>query len=192
MAIIKLPKKGYGQLELNDVAFRRDGRIEAQSFLDATEFEKGATAVGAVAENGMLFAIDFATRTLTKATAVNAADMPVGINYSAEKLYDPNKPGLRNYFTPQGEFLPRIGMLDVTDSFHTNVICYDDDAFADEDAIADAFDAGTAIYAGIASDGSGYWELSETKPTVGPVAQVAEVATMPDGQTGIKLVVIAR
>lgn len=44
----KLIQKGYGQLELNQVAFRRDGRIEAQCFLDATDFAK------IPAENGMI------------------------------------------------------------------------------------------------------------------------------------------
>ena len=37
MAINRLAKNGYGQLELNQVAFRRDGRIEAQCALDATD-----------------------------------------------------------------------------------------------------------------------------------------------------------
>ena len=30
----RLSKTGYGQVELNNVAFRRDGRIEAQCALD--------------------------------------------------------------------------------------------------------------------------------------------------------------
>ena len=29
---------GYGQVELNNVAFRRDGRIEAQCALDTADF----------------------------------------------------------------------------------------------------------------------------------------------------------
>ena len=37
MALQKMEKKGYGQLELNNVAFRRDGRIEAQCALDAVK-----------------------------------------------------------------------------------------------------------------------------------------------------------
>lgn len=34
----RLTEKGYGQIELNQVAFRRDGRIEAQCKLDDTAF----------------------------------------------------------------------------------------------------------------------------------------------------------
>lgn len=45
----------YGQLELNQVAFRRDGRIIAQYKLDPT--------IDYV-ENGMLLAIDYANKTV--------------------------------------------------------------------------------------------------------------------------------
>ena len=44
MAIKKLTKKGYGQIELNQVAWRRDGRIEAQCRLANKDD---------IAENGM-------------------------------------------------------------------------------------------------------------------------------------------
>ena len=46
MAIQRLTIDGYGQLEINNAAFRRDGRIEAQCSLDATDF------ASTVAENG--------------------------------------------------------------------------------------------------------------------------------------------
>ena len=38
MALKRLVIEGFGQLELNNVAFRRDGRIEAQCALDSTDF----------------------------------------------------------------------------------------------------------------------------------------------------------
>ena len=52
MALKRFMCDGYGQLELNQVAFRRDGRIEAQCALSPVDFEK------VPAENGMLLAID--------------------------------------------------------------------------------------------------------------------------------------
>ena len=52
MAIKRLTIDGFGQVELNNVAFRRDGRIEAQCAPDTTDF---ATAK---VENGMLLAVD--------------------------------------------------------------------------------------------------------------------------------------
>ena len=52
MAFKRMVIDGYGQLELNNVAFRRDGRVEAQCALDATDF------ADVPAENGMLLAVD--------------------------------------------------------------------------------------------------------------------------------------
>ena len=52
MALKRFICDGYGQLELNQVAFRRDGRIEAQCALSPVDFEK------VPAENGMLLAVD--------------------------------------------------------------------------------------------------------------------------------------
>ena len=191
MAIIKLPKTGYGQLELNKVAFRRDGRVEAQCALDATEFPATATAIGSVAENGMLLAINKAARKVVKATtALATAGTVIGINYTTEHMYDERKPQLSNFYLTSGTFLPRIGLLEVGDTFHTNTVCFDEAAYDDEEAIEDALTAGTPVYAGIATDGTGYWQVVATKPAVGPVAEVVEYGTMPDGQIGLKLHVL--
>lgn len=189
MAIQKLTKSGYGQIELNQVAWRRDGRIEAQCALDSTEF---TGLDGEKAENGMLFAINHVTRTLKKATAALAENCPIGINYSTEHIYDERTPGLKNFYLTGGEnFLPRLGLPAVGDRFTTNTICIN---------ASETFDFGTVhsmlqndttpVYAGIATDGSGYWELFETIPAVGPVARVIEYTDMPDGQEAIKLQII--
>lgn len=185
MAIVKLAKDGYGQLELNQVAFRRDGRIEAQCKLNATEFPAGATAIGDVAENGMLFGIDNVSRELSKATTSSAL---VGLNYSAEHMYDERKPGLKNFYLAGDDVYPRLGLLDIGDKFHTNTVCYDDAVLADEEAIEAAVETG--LYAQVASDGSGYWELVATEAAEGLSAQVLAFTTMPDGQPGVKLQVI--
>lgn len=187
MAIVKLAKDGYGQIELNQVAFRRDGRIEAQCKLDTTQFPADGTVV---AENGMLFAIDRVTRTLKKATAALAATQVIGINYSAEHMYDERYLGLKNFALTSNDFLPRLGYLAVGDKFTTNTICYDEGTYADMDAVQTALEGGTIVYAGIATDGSGYWQLVSSAPSAGPVAQVVEVHTMPDGQVGLMLHVI--
>ena len=52
MATKRLVISGYGQVELNNVAFRRDGRIEAQCAPNATDF------ANITVENGMLLAVD--------------------------------------------------------------------------------------------------------------------------------------
>lgn len=185
MAIVKLAKDGYGQLELNQVAFRRDGRIEAQCKLNATDFPAGSSAIGKVAENGMLFEIDNVSRELSKATTNSVL---VGLNYSAEHMYDEGKPGLRNFYLAGDDVYPRLGLLDLGDKFRTNTVCYDEDVLADEKAIVAAIKTG--LYAEIASDGSGYWELVVTQGAAGLSAQVLAFTTMPDGQPGVKLQVI--
>lgn len=192
MAIVKLPKIGYGQIELNQVAWRRDGRIEATCALNKEEFPANATKIGSVAENGMLFAINRAKRELTKATADNAAYSVIGINYSTEHLYDERLNGSYRHFYLHGgdTFLPRLGLLSAGDSFHTNTACYDDEKYADLDALKDAINGDAPVFAGIATDGSGYWEICDAAPAAGPVARVVEYADMPDGQVAVKLYIL--
>ena len=191
MAIVKMTKKGYGQIELNQVAWRRDGRIEAQCHLDAEQFPADAMEIGMVAENGMLFAIDNVTRTLRKATIELAESEMIGINYSSEHLYDERKQGYKDFYLTGGEnFLPRLGYMAAGDKFTLNTVCYDDEVFADEDAIVEEMNGGEKLYAGIASDGSGYWEISKEMPAGGPVARVIAYTDMPDGQCAVKLQVI--
>lgn len=191
MAMKKLTKKGYGQIELNQVAWRRDGRIEAQCRLDDVQFPADATDIGEVAENGMLFAIDNVTRTLKKATLELAKTEMIGINYSTEHLYSERKQGYKDFFLTGGEnFLPRLGYLAAGDKFTLNTACYDDSTFTNEAAIAEAVNGETPVFAGIASDGSGYWEIAKIAPTAGPVARVIAFTDMPDGQPAVKLQVI--
>ena len=78
MATNRFTIDGYGQVELNNVAFRRDGRIEAQCAPDATDFADGI-------ENGMLVAVDDQNR---KIKLVVDATLPIGLVYSTEHIYD--------------------------------------------------------------------------------------------------------
>ena len=59
MAFKRFVIDGYSQLELNQVAFRRDGRVEAQCALDDTDF------ASVPAENGMLLAVTELTERLS-------------------------------------------------------------------------------------------------------------------------------
>ena len=124
MALKRMVIDGYGQVELNQVAFRRDGRIEAQCALDATDF---ATAP---AENGMLLAVDNITRTVK---LPKDASLPLALNYTAEHIYDERTPGLKNFKTEVGGISPRLGYLSVGDKFVTNCIAYDSDEFTKEE-----------------------------------------------------------
>lgn len=181
MALQKIEKKGYGQIELNQVAFRRDGRIEAQCKLNATDF---ATIP---AENGMILAIDNVTRTVKLPTG---SDDLYGINYSSEHMYDERANALKDFYLERGTFLPRLGYLAIGDKFTTNAIAYDDGEFDDTAAVKTAAGAigTTALYGKPCANG--YIQVTATKPT-GLTLKVIKSTTMPDGQFALKFQVIA-
>lgn len=176
----RLTIDGYGQIEINNCAFRRDGRIEAQCAPDSTDF------ASAVLENGMLLAVDAANRTVKFATD---SSLPIALNYSAEHMYDERKPGLKNfYLNGSDDFYPRLGYLSIGDKFTTNCLSHDEsDDAAFESALASY--QTTKLYGGASSDGTIL--VSTSKPSYGPVLEVIEKTTMPDGSLGVKFRCIA-
>ena len=184
MAFKRMTIDGFGQLELNQVAFRRDGRVEAQCALDATDF------ADVPAENGMLLAVDRVNRTIKFPKSAVIATCPVALNYTTEHMYDERANALKNFKLERGTFLPRLGFLSVGELFTTNCIGYDDDEFDDDEALEDAFDDidTTPLYGGISNEGA--IAVSATKPTAGPVLLAVEKTTMPDGQLAMKFQVL--
>ena len=186
MALKRLVIDGYGQLEINNCAFRRDGRIEAQCAPDTTDFSQ------AKVENGMILSVDNVNR---KVALPTDSSLPVAIVYSAEHIYDERTPGLKNFaLNGKDDFLPRLGYLSVGDKFTTNCIGYDsavDSAWATESAFISALGtcASNMIYGGISAKGAIL--VSATAPTVGPKLRVVEKTTMPDGTLGVKFQVLA-
>ena len=168
----RLSKIGYGQLELNSVAFRRDGRIEAQCKL-ASDIE--------YVENGMLLAIDQATRTVSMPTG---NDDLIALNYTTEHMYDERLlSSLRNFKLDNGTFLPRLGYLAAGDKFTTNCVAIAE-AEGDFATIAEVEAAG--VYGHASEDG---YILVNNERT-GALLKVAEITTMPDGQPAVKFVAI--
>jgi hypothetical protein len=183
MALKRLLIDGYGQIELNQVAFRRDGRIEAQCALGA-DFDKVA------AENGMLLAVDNINRVVKFPVAGEI--FPIALNYTTEHMYDERAKGLKNFSLNKGEFLPRLGYLAVGDKFTTNCLCADDAEFADIDAVKAAYEAKEVLYGGVSEIGA--IKVSATKPAEGPVLMAIQgpgAGSMPDGQFAIKFQVMA-
>lgn len=169
---------GYGQIEINNCAFRRDGRIEAQCAPNTTAF---ATAK---VENGMLLAVDNVKREVTFATD---SSLPIALVYSAEHIYDERTPGLKNfYLNGKNDFYPRLGYLAIGDKFTTNCISYASTEWASDSALQSALDSAIAsgVYGGVSADGS--ITISTTAPTFGPVLRAVKKTTMPDGTFGIK------
>ena len=159
---------GYGQIELNQCAFRRDGRIEAQCKIEGADY----------VENGMILAID---NTKHEVRYPAAGDYMFGLNYTSEHMYDERLVGgLKYYKTDKDSFLPRLGYLAVGDKFTTNTVVYDDEA-----------DITTMVYGYVKAGDNGYVRLSATKPTDAitgaPMLRVIDAkATMPNGAPAVK------
>lgn len=158
---------GYGQIELNQCAFRRDGRIEAQCKIEGADY----------VENGMILAID---NTKHEIRYPAASDYMFGLNYTSEHMYDERLVGgLKYYKTDKDSFLPRLGYLAVGDKFTTNTVVYD------------AADITTMVYGYVKAGDNGYIRLSATKPqdaiAGAPLLRVIDAkATMPNGAPAVK------
>ena len=186
MAYGYLIKDGFGQVELNQVAFRRDGRIEAQCALDSTDFN-GRTAF---AENGMILVVDKKAEKIRLPKA-DDTNVTYALNYSTEHLYDERALGLKNFRLGPDDFYPRVGFLSVGDRFTTNAVRYTVGSsagqYADEAAIRTAMGSGR-VY-GIPSV-EGYIELTNDPDDSTLVLEAVKFTTMPDGQPAIKFYVI--
>lgn len=181
MGLTRFVIDGYGQLELNNVAFRRDGRVEAQCALDATDF------ASVPAENGMLLAVDRVNRTV-KFFDSSDDTYPIALNYTTEHMYDERANALKDFKLERGTFYPRLGFLSVGELFTTNCMGYDSD-FADDDAVKNVDLKTTAVYGGISDEGAIL--LTKSAPSAGPVLKAVEKTTMPDGQFAIKFQVLS-
>ena len=183
MALKRLGVKGYGQVELNNCAFRRDGRIEAQCALDAEDFASIAC------ENGMVLAVDKANGVVK---FYNSAEkLPVALVYTSEHMYDERANALSDFKLERGKLLPRMGYLAAGDSLTTNTLAYDTSEYSSEQLCLTALKncAATPVYA--TACGNGAWKVTATAPTAGVVAKVVKAYTMPDGQFGVKIHVIS-
>lgn len=187
MALKRFVIDGFGQLELNQVAFPRDGRIEAQCAL-GEDFKE------VPAENGMLLAVDNINRVVKYPVA--GEKFPIALNYTTEHMYDERALALKNFSLSKNSFYPRMGYLSVQDKFTTNCLCFDTDEFADEQALMDAYKPealkAAPLYGGISEMGA--IKVSKTAPTEGPVLMAVlgtGAGSMPDGQFGIKFQVVA-
>lgn len=181
---------GYGQVELNNVAFRRDGRIEAQCALDTTAFTSQVPC-----ENGMIVRVKKADHKITFADA-SAANQLYALNYTSEHMYDERKPGLKNFYLSAQknaigqDFYPRVGYLAPGDLWTTNCVDFGEYAASSNDeagrlaAVASALASG-AVYAVVGTQGA--VAFASAAPSVGPVIQVIKKTTMPDGQDGFQL-----
>lgn len=182
---------GYAVLELNQVAFPRDGRIEAQLPLDATVF---ARATGVPAEVGMILKVNKAGKKIEFADTTNdTAGTLYALNYSTEHMYDERLPQLKNFcqyaadssYDMMGydDFYPRLGYLAIGDRFTTNAI-YIDTTKEVKDIEGEYLTAGD----------DGYWvaiDGADIADAIAPVVQIVEGTTCPNGtDPAVKVVVV--
>ena len=134
MALNRFKIDGHGQLELNAVAFRRSGRIEAQcKIADGIEF----------IENGMLLAVDTVERVVDY---VGETKLPIALHYSTEHMYDERANALKDFKLEANSFLPRMGYLGAGDKYTTNCLAYDTAEFNDDAALKAADVKMVALY----------------------------------------------
>ena len=172
MALQRYKIDGYGQLELNAVAFRRSGRIEAQcKIADGIEY----------VENGMLLAVDNVERVVKYA---EDNSLPIALNYTTEHMYDERAKGLKHFRLNAGEHLPRMGYQGAGDKYTTNCLAYDDAEFANDEALEEAVKnvKSERLYAKACAIGA----HQITKNAEGALCLVLAATTMPDGQFAVK------
>ena len=173
----RLEIDGYGQLELNNVAFRRDGRVEAQLPLSAEDFED------APAENGMLLAVDRLAGEIKLPTEDSEL---IALHYSAEHMYDERLAGLNNFKLEVGDFYPRLGYLANGDTFTTNTVSHSTSSAALVTALGKLSE--TPLYGNPSEDGSIL--IGPASEGGGDLLKVIAKTTMPNGSLGVKFQVI--
>ena len=176
---------GYGQIELNNASFLRDGGVEAQSKISPVDFEDPGYA-----ENGMVLQLNGPERMLEKPVADSG--FPLVVLYTSESagLYENHLTGLKNHKNDITGFYPRAGHPRMGDKWTTNCFGYGD-GIADDEAAVTAIKAAkdTPLYA--VPGAEGYIELTTTAPTEGLAFRVIKPHTMPDGQFAIQVQVIS-
>ena len=183
---------GHGQVELNNVFFRREGAIEAQCALDPSKFAKEGQATDDVpyCENGMILAVDKANGIVTLPSGATEM-LPLALVYSTEHMYDERKNSLGDFYLPVGTFYPRMGYLQKGEVFTTNAVAYDDANFESLDAIKEKIEAGQV--AGVAGAKGRITLVTEESGDVSGISlllRAVKYYTMPNGAPGIKFQVI--
>ena len=197
MAIKFFDCKGYGQIEPNQVWFTRAGMVEAQCALDPEKFasnfpmtEKEATDGKIYGENGAFLMVDKANGIATVPTKDLSDDgLPMGINYSTEKIYNQFTPGRRNFCMICGEYYPRIGFVEPGMRITTNAVAWDTTAFTQEtskefyDEVKKRLSEKTDVYAYVVNGSNGKLTIgAKVADAIGNVyAKVVKAYTNADG-----------
>ena len=177
MARFKIEK--YGVLEMNRAEYLKNGMIVSQSPL-SEEFTEAAPC-----ENGMW--VD-ANKANGAVKLISDETEIFGIVYTTEKDFTGWRPALKHFCQKEGDY-PRVGIMNVGDTFTTNTFSYEFEAtetLAQWQELKDAFAAGPLYVKPVVGEGAPM--VTAEKPAEGPYAQVVKLYTVPAGTPGIKYV----
>lgn len=183
MAIQKITGDYYSVIETNHVSAVRTGDIKAQYDLDAVDF----ATVGA--ENGMLLVADDVSKTVKLPTGETSY---CHLHVSEERDYEDK--GRKYFVLNSGSFAPKMLKLAKGDIIETNCVQFEDTAvqtytqYIDYAAIVAAIDATTVF--GIPSTTGRIQIHGATTATAVVELKAVEGVTLPNGENGIKFVVV--
>ena len=171
----------YGVLEMQRAEYLKTGMIVSQSPL-SNEFTEKAPC-----ENGM--GVD-ANKANGEVRLISDETQIYGIVYTTEKDFTGWRPALKHFCQVGGDY-PRVGILNVGDTFTTNTFNYEftTETVAEQwQELKDAFANGENPLYVIPTVGEGAPTVTAEKPAEGPYAQVVKLYTVPAGTPGIKYV----
>lgn len=197
MAIKFFDCKGYGQIEPNQVWFTRAGMVEAQCALDPEKFASNFPMTEKEAKDGKIYGEDGAFLMVDKANGIATVPtkdlsddgLPMGINYSTERIYNQFTPGRRNFCMICGEYYPRIGFVEPGMRITTNAVAWDTTAFTQEtskefyDEVKKRLSEKTDVYAYVVNGSNGKLTIgAKVADAIGNVyAKVVKAYTNADG-----------
>ena len=171
----------YGVLEINRAEYLKTGMIVSQTPLGADFAEENSC------ENGMWVDANKANGEIKK---VSSNTKVYGIVYTAEKDFTGWRPALKHFAQKEGDY-PRVGILNVGDTFTTNTFSYE---FISSTANEQFAELQKVLKTGnlyvIPTVGGGAPTVTAELPASGPYAQVIKLCTVPAGTPGIKYVMV--
>lgn len=177
MAVNRYTCEKYASLEINTSAFEKTGLVVSQTPLHS------AFTAAAPCENGMWVDADKGNGAIKQLASTTKT---YGIVFTAEREYEPNAVGLKNFCQIAGDY-PRVGILSEGETFTSNCFCYDTVEFANVAAVDTALAAldTTPLYL-VPVNSSAVPKITASAPGSGMYARVIKPTTVPNGEKAIK------
>lgn len=161
----------HGVVEHNFLAASATRQIEAQ-----TKVADGIETL----ENGMILFIDRKNMEIVMTPDVSGPYLM----HTTVRYYNAGARGANHFVfnVNNDEELPRLWKLNEGDKFHTNLVSYDSDEFADDEALEEAMASGQTLYG--YPDGYGMIGLTATEDSSSKSEFIVTLSTMPNDDKG--------